>query len=328
MTNLLSPLTIKDLKLSNRIVMPPMANGLATEKGEMEPDLIEHYLGRPETGLIIVEHSYITPRGKASENQLGIYSDELISGLKKLVDAIHKEGNKVGIQINHAGSTASKDLIGETPVAPSAVKHPGREDPESPRQLTVDEMKEIKQAFVESALIAKQAGFDMVEVHGAHGYLLNQFFSPLTNQRKDEYGGSFENRLKFPLEVVKAVRKALGEDYPLFYRLGCDDFLTGGLTVEDGVKAAPQLKKAGVDVIDLTGGLKGFDPVDDKEEGFLYLSKAVKPATDAKVLVTGGIKKPQEANEIIKNEDADLIGIGRAFLKDKLWAQKAVNELK
>ncbi|MFW5980735.1 MAG: NADH:flavin oxidoreductase [Halanaerobiaceae bacterium] len=327
MPDLLTPLTIKNLKLSNRIVMPPMANGLADEKGKVKADLIDHYTGRPDTGLIIVEHSYIRPEGKAGENQLGIYSDELIEGLQELVKAVHEENNKIGIQINHAGSTASREVIGESPVAPSPVKHPGRDEAELPRELTKSEMEAIKDSFVAAALRAKKAGFDMVEVHGAHGYFLNQFFSPLTNQRDDEYGGSFAGRLKYPLEVVKAVRQAVGEDYPLFYRMGCDDFLPGGLTAEDGVKAAPELSRTGVDVIDLTGGLKGFRPVDEKEEGFRYLARAVKPATDAYILVTGGIKQPETADEIIQKEEADLVGIGRAFLKDKLWARKAVEQL-
>ena len=327
MPNLLSPLKIKNLELPNRIVMPPMANGLATKKGEMKPDLIEHYLGRPHIGLIIVEHSYVQSNGKAGENQLGIYSDELIKGLKKLVDAIHQDDNKVGIQITHAGSTAKEEIIGETPVAPSSVKHPGREEPELPRELTKLEMEDIKKSFVEAALRAKQAGFDMVEIHGAHGYFLNQFFSPLTNQREDEYGGSFANRLRYPLEIVKAVRQAVGENYPLFYRLGSDDFISGGLTVEDGVKAAPRLNQAGIDVIDLSGGLKGFEPGIKKEKGFLYLSKAIKPVTDANILVTGGIKQPEFADKIVRNEETDLVGIGRAFLKNKFWAQEAVNKL-
>ncbi|MFW6035637.1 MAG: NADH:flavin oxidoreductase [Halothermotrichaceae bacterium] len=328
MTNLLSSLKIKDLELTNRIVMPPMANELADKKGYMNPEHIEHYLGRPEVGLIIVEHSYINLEGKASPNQLGIYKDEQIPGLKELVDAVHKAGNKIGIQINHAGSGAtSRDIRGARNLAPSAVRHPGRENNEIPERLSVKQMEKIKKDFVQAAIRAKKAGFDMVEVHGAHGYLLNQFISPLTNQRNDNYGGSLENRSRFPLEVVEAVRNVLGKDYPLFFRLGCDDFLPDGLTVEDGIKIAPKLAAAGVDVIDLTGGLRGYEPAGNEEGFFVYLAEAIKPVTDAYILITGGIKTADFASKIVEENKTDLVGVGRALLKDKLWAKKAVEIL-
>ncbi len=327
MSNLLSPLRIKNLELPNRIVMPPLANGLADDEGFMETELIEHYLGRPGVGLIIVEHSYINPRGKAHKKQLGIFSDEHIAGLKKMVTSIHEAGNKVGIQITHAGSSTTEDVIGTTPLAPSAVKHPGRKDDVVPEELTIEQINQIKDDFVQAALRAKKAGFDMVEIHGAHGYLLNQFISPLSNQREDHYGGSLENRIKFPLEVVKAVRNAVGQEYPLFYRLGSDDYLEGGLTVDDGIKIAPELAKAGVDVIDLTGGLRGYSPAGNDQGFFLYLSKAIKPVTDATILVTGGIKTPEFANKAVEENDTDLVGVGRALLKDKLWAKKAIESL-
>lgn len=328
MTNLLSSLKIKNLELLNRIVMPPLANDLADVKGYMQADLIEHYLGRLEVGLIIVEHSYINSQGKASKKQLGIYKDDHIPGLKELVEAIHGAGNKVGIQITHAGSATTEGVIGTTPVAPSAIKHPGRKNAELPKKLTINQLDEFKDDFVQAALRTKKAGFDMVEIHGAHGYLLNQFLSPLTNKREDIYGGSLENRMRFPLEVVEAVRDALGPEYPLFYRLGCDDYLTGGLTVDDGVKVAPKLAQAGVDVIDLTGGLRGYSVAGNDQGFFLYLSKAVKAVTDAKILVTGGIKTAEFANKIVEENSTDLVGVGRALLKDKLWAKKAVESIK
>lgn len=329
MQNLLTPLKIKDMELPNRIVMPPLANGLADKEGFLKDKLIEHYIGRPGVGLIIVEHSYINPEGKAHQQQLGIYSDKHIAGLKRLVDAVHEAGNKIGIQITHGGSAVDNDLISDNnkPVAPSAVKHPGRKDGIEPAELNLEQIEEIRDDFVQAALRAKEAGFDMVEIHGAHGYLLNQFFSPLTNQRDDKYGGSFEDRLRFPLEVITAVREVLGDDYPLFYRLGTDDYLPGGLTVDDGVKAAPLLEEAGVDVIDLTGGLRGYSVAGNDEGFFLYLARAIKPVTGAKILVTGGIKTPEYANKIVESGDTDLVGVGRAMLKDKLWAEKALEAI-
>lgn len=328
MSNLLSPLKIRELELPNRIVMPPMANNLGEEEGIVRSELIEHYLGRPELGLIIVEHSYINPLGKASDRQLGIYKDELVSGLKQLVDAIHEEGNKVGIQITHAGSATTEEVIGSIPLAPSAVKHPWSKDNHLPQELSIDQLKEIRRGFTQAALRAKWAGFDMVEIHGAHGYLLNQFLSPITNQRDDSYGGSLENRLRFPLEVVKAVRNVVGSEFPLFYRLGCDDYIPGGLTVEDGRNVAPELAKAGVDVIDLTGGLRGYSVAGNEEGFFLYLAQAIKPVTDAVILVTGGIKTAEFANKIVEENNTDLVGVGRALLKDKLWAKDAVEIIK
>ncbi|WP_054935811.1 NADH:flavin oxidoreductase [Moorella stamsii (nom. illeg.)] len=361
-THLFSPLKIKGLTLPNRIVMPPMALGIATSEGEITPEMLEHYTFRARAyhggstcdtvqkfagadtragvGLIIVEHAYISEEGQAHPKQLGIYHDRLLPGLTKLAAKIHSEGAIAGIQINHAGAR-----VLENAVAPSCIPLPflprrsrlvsqHQEDraaiavascnpyEELPHELTVEEIKGLTEKFALAAARAKKAGFDLVEIHSAHGYLLNQFLSPLTNHRRDAYGGSLENRLRFPLEVVRAVREALGPAYPVFYRLGADDRMEGGLNLVESRWAIPMLEAAGIDAIDLSGGLGGY--IKEGPEGFfLYMSDAIKPVARVPVMVTGGIKTPQFANMIIRQGRADLVGIGRALLADPAWAQKA-----
>lgn len=322
MVNLFTPLETPRLQVKNRIVMPPMANYLCPESGEMSDELIAHYTRRAEAevALLIVEHSYVRPDGRANKKQLGIHDDALVPGLKRLVDEVHRRGAKIGIQITHAGSNTGAEVLGRPPLAPSAVPHPNGNG-EIPQEISAADLAALKEAFAAAARRAKEAGFDMVEIHGAHGYLLNQFFSPLTNRRTDEYGGSFDRRLRFPLEVVEAVRRAVGNDYCIFYRFGADDRMPGGLTTEDARRAAPALVEAGVDVLDLSGGLCGA-----RLSGngfFVYLAEAVKPAVNVPVLVTGGLGEPALANAVIAEGRADLVGIGRALLADPDWALKA-----
>lgn len=308
------------MELQNRIVFPPMANNLSDE-GLVNPKLIAHYVARSKrVGLVIVEHSYVNPSGRVNKNQLGIYSDQCIPGLKELANAIHAAGSKCGIQITHAGSATKQELIGQVPVGPSAVSHP--RDGGIPREITRQEMAGLLEDFAVAARRAVEAGFDMVEIHGAHGYLLNQFASPYTNRRSDEYGGSLENRLRFPLEVVKAVKQAVGADYPVFYRLGADDKVDGGLTVEEGAWAAVTLAEAGVDVLDLSGGLMGFRMLSG-EGFFVYLAEAIKPLVRVPVLVTGGITTPELAESILADGKADLTGVGRALAANPDWAVEA-----
>jgi len=195
---------VKGLRLKNRIVMPPMHTGLATRKGAVTSRLIEHYVKRAKAlGLLIVEHSYVSLDGKLSERQLGIYDDKLVKGLRKLANSVHAIGTPVVIQINHAGSRTTVEVTGMQPVAPSSDK--------GARRLKVDEIEVLVDAFAAAAGRAMKAGFDGVEVHGAHGFLLNQFFSPLANRRRDGYGGSLENRMRFPLEVVERVKEKVGD---------------------------------------------------------------------------------------------------------------------
>ena len=333
MSSLFQPFQIKGLFLKNRIVMPPMALDIATEQGAVSDELFEHYLARCEkpvqVGLIIVEHTYIVRDGRAHPRQLGLYDDSLIPGLKMLVDQVHKYGVPIGIQLTHAGMRA---LF--SPSGPSALSCPhlsrfglqDRQSVDEPKELSLQEIKDIIAQFALAASRAKRAGFDLVEIHGAHGYLLNQFYSPLTNRRTDEYGGSFEKRWRFPLEVLEAVKKVLGSDVPLFFRFGVDDRLPDGNTPEEAKKAVPYLEEVGVDCLDLSGGIGGY--IKNGPEGFFtYLADALKPVSRIPILVTGGITKPATAERIIRNKQADLVGVGRALLKDPDWVTKAWFEL-
>jgi 2,4-dienoyl-CoA reductase-like NADH-dependent reductase (Old Yellow Enzyme family) len=299
-----------------------MANNLA-EEGEVNERLVAHYCRRAEAevGLIIVEHSFVLPSGRASKKQLGISDDALVPGLRKLVEEVHRRGARIGIQITHAGSNTTAEVLGHSPLAPSAVPHPRYSD-QVPAEMSKEDLRAIKEAFVAAARRAKEAGFDLLEIHGAHGYLLNQFFSPLTNQRRDEYGGSLENRLRFPLEVIAAVRRSVGESFCLFYRFGADDQMPGGVTPDDARRAAPLLVEAGVDVLDLSGGMCGAS-TKTGSGFFLYLAEAVKPAVNIPVLVTGGLGDPLLADRVIREGTADLVGIGRALLADPDWVLKA-----
>lgn len=300
-----------------------MALDIASEKGEVTPNLIEHYRLRAQgTGLIIVEHSYVSRNGKAHPCQLGIYDDELIKGLEHLAKEIHREGTPVGIQISHAGARALMSPCGPSSVQSKYLARFGQKEPvKGSKKLSRESIRQIVDEFAQAAYRAQLAGFDFVEIHGAHGYLLNQFYSPLTNLRYDEYGGTLEKRLRFPIEVVKAVRGAVGENMPIFYRLGADDRLAGGNSIEQSITAARLLQDAGVDCLDLSGGIGGY--LKNGPEGFFaYMGKAIKPALDIPVIVTGGIKTGIKANEIIAEKSADLVGVGRSLLQDPEWAYK------
>lgn len=308
-----------------------MALDIATKEGEVTDRLIQHYRLRSRgPGLIIVEHSYVNPEGRAHTHQLGIYSDTLIDGLKRLAAEIHREGTPVGIQISHAGMRAMNSPTGPSNIRSRYLLRFGETKKnmkkEPSRKLNLESIKKIVDDFAQAALRAQKAGFDFVEIHGAHGYLLNQFYSPLTNFRHDEYGGSLKQRLKITLEVIQAVRSAVGEDMPIFCRLGADDRLPGGITIEEGVTAAMLLREAGVDCIDLSGGICGY--LKNGPEGFFtYMARRIKPVVDIPIMVTGGIKTGFAANEIIMDHSADLVGVGRALLHDPDWVQREIEAL-
>jgi NADPH2 dehydrogenase len=329
MADLFTPLTIKGLTLRNRIVLPPMGTQYSTEAGEVTDRQVEHYVQRARggVGLIIVEHAYVSLLGKHRRNQLGAWNDDLIAGLRRLVDGVHAAGVPVCLQINHSGAKAFPDVIGQQPVGPSAVIPPRGEA--MPRPLTEDELQQIAQEFAAAATRAVQAGFDAVEVHGCHGYLLSQFASPLTNQRADEYGSDLLGRFRFPLEVVRAVRARLAPEALLFYRLPADDLLPGGLEPADAVRIAPELLAAGVDVLDLSGGVSadGRGILDGQKGWWVRAAHRVKQATGAPVIGVGGITEPAYADDIVRQGLNDLVAVGRAQLQNPNWAHDAARAL-
>ena len=323
------PITADGLTLKNRIVMPPMANDLSSEKGEVTQKHLDHYRARAEAdvGLIIIEHSYIVPEGKMSARQLGIYDDSLVPGLKSLADAIRSAGSRSAIQLTHAGANTTAEVCGCQPVGPSDVAVPNRQ--EKPRPLTVDEIHSLTAAYGDAARRAREAGFDAIEIHGAHGFLLCQFASPYTNRRTDEYGGSTENRLRFPLEVIAAAREAAGPGFPLMYRFGASDFMQGGLALDEAKQIAPILVEAGICMLDISGGLCGSRPKDlgGMPGFFVPLAQSIKAVVDVPVIAVGGISDPVFANSVITEDKADLVAVGRALLKNPNWAREALQQL-
>ena len=325
------PVKAGELELKNRLVMPPMATARADADGFVTQKLLDYYDEKTRDGcfsLVIVEHSFVSGHGRAGEGQLSAADDRAVPGLSRLADLIHKNGSKTAVQLNHAGSAASRAVTGEIPAGPSAVPNPAKRDAEVPAELTEEELRAIAAQFRDAAVRVKAAGFDAVEIHSAHGYLLDQFLSPLTNKRTDEYGGSVENRVRLHLEIVRAVRGAVGEDFPVLLRMGATDAAEGGLSVEDAQKAATLFERAGVCLIDVSGGMCRYEVPGFSGPGyFAPYSRAVKRAVSVPVLVTGGVTRGGEAEEILRSGSADLVGVGRAVLRDSGWAKRALEEL-
>lgn len=330
MPHLLEPLSEGRLRLKNRLVMPPMATSKAQADGSMSDALLDYYDEKSRGGafgLIITEHCYVTRQGMNRVGQPSIADDGTIEGWKRLVGIIHGNGSKVVMQINHAGRTCSTEATGYEVVGPSDV--PSAEDgTKGARELAHAEIATIVEQFAAAARRVKEAGFDGVEIHAAHGYLLNQFFSPLANQRTDEYGGDVAGRTRMHLEVIDAVRRAVGEEFPVLLRLGARDYADGGTSIEDSAAAAAAFERAGVDVLDITGGLTGYmRPGHDEPGYFAELSEAVKAVVSIPVILTGGVTEPQQAEDLLAAGSADLIGVGRAVLKDSDWARRAIDAL-
>ena len=301
--------------IHSRLVMPPMVTE-ASVGGEISEKTLAYYkkmVANKQFDLFIIEHSYVSEDGKASLKQMSLADDEKIAGHRKLVETIKsvRPDGAVFLQLNHAGMKTRGDIIGTDPMGPSV-----RPWDKMCRAMTLEDMARVKEDFVAAALRAKEAGYDGVELHAAHGYLLNQFLSPLTNFRDDDYG---KDRVKYPLEVFRAMKEALG-DFPLAVRIGGIETIEGGTTVADGVRAAKAFDGAGAAFLDMTGGMTGYNRPGHEEAGwFKDLSHAVKKETTAPVLLTGGITTYDEAEKLLEEDVADLFGIGRAFLKDPNW---------
>jgi len=328
MPRLFDPIKIGPLQLRNRIVMPPMATGLATTRGEVTKDLIRHYEKRARgLGLQIVEHSYVAKGGKLSEQQLGIYDDKLVAGLAKLTKRIHSLGTPIAIQINHAGRVTTSAICSQQPVGPSPIPHSSEH--ETPKELSKSEIEELIEAFGLAANRAVEAGFDAVEVHGAHGFLLHQFLSSLSNKRKDEYDGPLENRMRFHSQIVARIKEKIGKSFPLLYRLGAEDMHPEGLKLKESKVFAQKLEKWGVHAIDVSGGMMGSRPAHLTSPGYYVpLAEAIKSVVKVPVIGVGGIKTPEFADEVIRKNRADLVAVGRAMLADPEWSLKAMEALK
>jgi len=295
-----------------------MQTGRASFEGAVTKRLINFYVRRSvHTGLPIVEHSYVSPTGKIGPKQLAIHNDSLIGGFKELTDALHKVGAPAVLQISHAGAVTNKRAIGVVPAGPSPR--------EKSRMLEATEIFSIAEAFASATERAVKAGFDGVELHGAHGYLLNQFYSPLFNRRQDEFGGSLENRMLFPLLVAEKVRRCLGGRL-LLYRLGSDDLAPHGTHIEDSVVFAQRLEALGVDILDVSGGMCGSEPKQLRQMKGYFVPQAetIKKSVKIPVIGVGGITTPEFADQLVHEGKIDLVAVGRAFWGNADWAEKAI----
>lgn len=326
---LFQPTNIGTMQLQNRLVMPPMVTNYATENGEVTQRLIDYLVARAQggVGLIIVEASYVREDGKGFINQLGIHRDNLVPGLSRLVEAVHREGARVAIQIYHGGRQTSSAITGSQPLAPSPIPDPSTK--EIPRELSVADIQQLQQDFAEAARRAKNAGFDAVEIHGAHGYLIAEFLSPFSNRRVDRYGAGVRGRARFALEVVDQVRQVVGRDYPVLFRLSAEERVEGGLTTDQTSIIASLLEEAGVDALHVSvgnyatqGGLITA-PMDVERGCLIGLAAEIKRVVHIPVIAVDRLHDPLLAEQLLAMGEADLVAIGRGLLTDPELPNKA-----
>lgn len=339
MANLFSPLKIKNIELKNRIVVSPMCQ-YSSEDGFANDWHLVHLGSRAVGGaaLIIAEATAVCPEGRISPKDLGIWKDEHIPFLKRITDFIEKQGSIAGIQLAHAGRKSSQsppwegakevgtENGGWQTVAPSALAF--KDGDAVPHEMSITEIKKVIQQFQDAALRAKQAGFKVIELHGAHGYLINEFLSPASNKRTDEYGGSFENRISFLLEIIESVRKVWTVEHPLFVRLSTTEWIEGAWTIDDSIKLTKLLKTKTIDLIDCsTGGNVSGVKISIKPLYQVEFSEQIKKETGLLTGAVGLITTSQEANMIIKEAKADIVLLARELLRDPYFPLRAATEL-
>ena len=324
MSRLFEASEIKGMKLANRFVRSATWEGMAADDGAVTPQLLKLMvdLAKGGVGLIISSHAYIRREGQAGPQQLGVYKDELIPGLKEMTRAVHDNGGKTVMQLAHAGNFAFAKLTGKTPWVPSVVGDLSK----GPRkEMTSKEIKEFVKSFVEAAERAKTAGFDGIQIHSAHGYLLSQFLSPIFNRREDDYGGDIRNRARIHLEVLEAARRAVGHDYPILVKMNCQDFADNGLSLDDSLQVASLLEEGGIDAIELSGGLlinPKLNPsrmgikTEDKEAYFKEEAKAYKQKVNVPLILVGGNRSLAVAEGLIEEGVADYISMSRPFIRE------------
>lgn len=323
---LFTPYSLKNLELKNRVVMPPMCQYSATDGVPNEWHFV-HYTSRAVggVGLIIVEMTNVAANGRISPNCLGLWNDEQQQAFKKIVDSVHAQGAKIGIQIGHAGRKAQDE---PNAIAPSAI-HYGELDYAgqsliTPRELTNAEVKELVQAFQNSVNRAVEAGFDTIEIHAAHGYLIHQFYSPKSNQRQDEYG---KDKALFGVEVIQAARAVMPAEMPLIVRISAQEYGKEGFDSNYGVEIAKRFSEAGADMFDVSGGGDGVLHAGNHPEFYagyqVELARKVKQATGKPVIAVGMLDEPAVADHVLGVNDADLVAVGRALLRDPYWVLNA-----
>jgi 2,4-dienoyl-CoA reductase-like NADH-dependent reductase (Old Yellow Enzyme family) len=319
---------IGKLELKNRILFPPMATNLAEEGGMVSADQINYYARRAAggAGLLIVEFCAVDPGGIAMPRQLRIYEDRFLPGLARLAAAIKQNGAGAAIQLHHAGRQSSSTCTGLQPVAPSPIPCPVIA--EVPRELSTEEVRGLVERYAEGAQRAQQAGFDAVEFHGAHGYLICQFFSARSNQRTDEYGGDVQGRARFGVEILRRTRDKVGSDFPLMFRISADEHLEGGLTTQETAIIAKMLQEAGADAIDVSAGAYGSAEWTSQPMllpiGCLAPHAAdIKRSVSVPVVVAGRINSAKAGEKILAAGQADFIAMGRGLLADPELPRKS-----
>lgn len=331
-SSLFSPLQVGNLKLRNRVVMAPMSSNLGTREGTVSEGQIAYYRERAAggVGMVTVEYTCVdSSEGLAKRTQLRLDDSKYVAGHARLAETIKRAGAAACVQLQHSGRQTNPDLIGgRQAVAPSPFLSSAFAENQMARALEPDEIDRLIERFARSAALAVQAGYDAVELHGAHSYLLANFLSPFTNRRDDEWGGDFERRLAFPCAVIRAVKRELGSALPLIYRFSAAEFVEGGLAIEDSVRIAPRLAEAGVDILHVSTGVKesgeySVEPMSSPEGWRLPLARRIRAASGVPVTAVGQIRWPAMADQAITDGDADLIALGRPLLADPEWANKA-----
>jgi 2,4-dienoyl-CoA reductase-like NADH-dependent reductase (Old Yellow Enzyme family) len=333
MNPLLAPGRIGAVETRNRIVMPPMTTRLSDADGHVTDDSIAYYMARVRggVGLITVEMASPTRAGRHRRRELGIYDDRFLPGLRRLTDAIHAGGAKCSIQLGHGGGHTRLDICGETPLAPSAIPHPVFEVTNEtivPKAMTPADISDTIAGFAAAAARAQAAGFDCVEIHAAHGYLISQFLTPFENQRTDEYGGSLENRARFGLDVLRAVKRAV--TMPVIFRISVDDYFPQGLPEPDGIKVAAWAGAAGADALHVAAGhyrslpsaARMIPPMQYPDATFLDYAAQVKRQVTVPVIAVGRLGDPKIAASAVADGKADFVALGRTLIADPDWVAK------
>ena len=324
MNRLFEQTSINGMKLANRFVRSATWEGMATEEGACSLRLIDLMtaLARGGVGLIITSHAYVSQEGQAGPRQLGVYSDALIPSLQAMVKAVHENGGRIVMQLAHAGFFAHAKLTGQAPLAPSnlegAAKSPRRE-------MTVEDIRNVVKSYGAAAKRAQSAGFDGVQIHAAHGYLLSQFLSPAFNRRTDEYGGEIGHRAKALVEVLRKIRQTAGKDYPVMVKMNCRDFFENGLELDDSLKAGSMLVSEGIDAIELSGGVLVGGKLgpsrmgiksEEKEAYFQHEARAFKESVNAPLILVGGNRSFEVAERLISQGVADYISMSRPLIRE------------
>lgn len=339
MSQLFQPLRLRGLDVRNRVWVSPMCQYSATDGVPDDWHLVHlGSLARGGAGLVFTEATAVTPEGRISPQDTGIWNDEQVAAWTRIVEFVHRMGAPAGMQLAHAGRKASIRRPWEgrgpvpdgdggwQPVAPSAVPFDGLRD--DPRELAAEELPELVEAFAAGARRALRAGFDVLEIHAAHGYLLHEFLSPLSNRRDDEYGGSFENRTRLLLEVVAAVRRAVPEDLPVVVRVSATDWVEGGWSADESVRLGGLLREAGVDLVDVSSGGNASNAAVPTGPGYqVEFARRIRAEAHLPTGAVGLITEAKQAEDVVADGSADVVLLARALLRNPHWPLDAAHKL-